>query len=57
MTTAVALGGLLHNRPDLHSGRICLAGTGMTIHAVAVRHAQGMNAEQVREQFPNVDPA
>ena len=57
MTTAIKLDSLLHSRPDLHHGRPCLAGTGMTVHAVAVRHMQGMTAEQILEQFSDLDLA
>ncbi len=57
MTTSVKLGSLLHSRADLHHGRPCLAGTGMTVHAVAVQHMQGLTAEQILEQFPHLDLA
>jgi hypothetical protein len=29
----------------------------MTVHAVAIRHMQGMSAEQIIEQFPHLDLA
>lgn len=51
----VNVGGLIHSRPDLHSGRPCLAGTGMTVHAVAAHHMQGMSAEEILEQFSDLD--
>ncbi|MBI4312974.1 MAG: DUF433 domain-containing protein [Chloroflexi bacterium] len=59
MTTKapVNIGNLIHSRTDLHSGRPCLAGTGMTVHAVAVLHLQGMSAEQIFEEFPHLDLA
>lgn len=55
--TTVDIGSLIYSRPDLHSGRPCIADTGMTVHAIAVRHMQGMSAEEILEHFPDLDLA
>ena len=53
----VNVGRLIVSRPEIRSGRPCLAGTAMTVRAVAVRHMQGMTAEDILEQFPHLDIA
>lgn len=55
-TTPVDIGTLIWSRPDLHSGRPCLAGTGMTVHGVVAFHVQqGMSAEEIQAEFPDLD--
>ncbi|HLZ70600.1 MAG TPA: DUF433 domain-containing protein [Dehalococcoidia bacterium] len=54
-STPVDIGTLIHSDPELHSGCACLAGTGMTVHAVADLYNQGMSAEQIQTEFPDLD--
>jgi len=51
----VSIGRLIVSRPELHSGRPCLKGTGMTVHAVAAHDMQGMSAEEILDEFPHLD--
>ncbi len=59
MTTKapVDIGSLIYSRPDLHSGRPCLAGTGMMVRTIAVRHMEGMGAEDILQDYPHLDLA
>ena len=49
------IGRLIVSDLRLHSGRPRLAGTGLTVHAVAIRHLAGMSAEQILDEFPHLD--
>ena len=51
----VDIGRLILSDPALHGGRPCLAGTGMTVHAVAARHLRGLGAAEILDEFPHLD--
>ena len=56
MTTAtVAIGSLIFSRPGFRSGRPCLRGTGMTVHAVAAMYEQGLKADEICAEFDDID--
>ncbi|MBI4312783.1 MAG: DUF433 domain-containing protein [Chloroflexi bacterium] len=55
--TPVDIGSLIYSRPDLHSGRPCLAGAGMMVRTIAVRHMEGMSAEEILQDYPHLDMA
>lgn len=55
---SVDIGTLIVSRPEMHSGRPCLAGTGMTVLAIADLYEQGMSAERILSDcFPHLDLA
>ena len=50
------IGSLIVIDPALRGGgRPCLAGTGMTVHAVAALHEQGLRAEEIPAEFDDLD--
>lgn len=57
MAAKTHLSRLIVSTPGVYGGRPCLAGTRMPVRAVALRHKQGMRAEEILEQFPHLDLA
>ena len=55
--TTVPLSSLLVSRPGFRQGRPCLRGTGITVHAVAAAHLQGLSAEEICAENPDLDPS
>ena len=54
--TTVDIGSLIHF-PEARHGRPCLAGTGMSVYRVAVLYQSGMSAEEIQDQYPDIDLA
>ncbi len=54
INTPVDLSTLIGARADLHGGRPCLAGTGMTVHAIARRYLQDQRAEELAADLPDI---
>ena len=50
----IDIGTLIESRRDLHGGRPCIAGTGMTVQAIARRYQQGNSAEQSARDIPDI---
>jgi len=58
MVATIDIGTLITKNPDLHGGRPCLAGTGMTVLAIVDLYEQGMSAEQILSDcYPHLDLA
>jgi uncharacterized protein (DUF433 family) len=56
MTTAtIDIGSLIFVQPGFRSGRPCLRGTGMTVHAVAALYEQGLKADEIHAEFEDID--
>jgi uncharacterized protein (DUF433 family) len=48
MATAVDIGTLITKRPEMHSGRPCIAGTGTTVLAIVDLFEQGIPPTDIR---------
>ena len=58
MAATVDIGTLITSRPEIHGGRPCLAGTGMTVLAIVGLYKQGIPAEEIlRDHFDHLDLA
>jgi uncharacterized protein (DUF433 family) len=55
MATAVDIGTLITKRPEMHSGRPCVAGTGTTVLAIVGWFKQGYGPTEIKElHFPHL---
>jgi uncharacterized protein (DUF433 family) len=58
MPATVDIGTLITKNPEMHSGRPCLAGTGMTVLAIVGLYEQGISAEEIlKDHFDHLDLA
>jgi uncharacterized protein (DUF433 family) len=51
----VDIGSLICMDPDIRGGRPCIAGTGMSVHAVALRYSTwGMSVDDIIAETPGI---
>src|SRR5438874_9523114 len=50
----VDIGTLIYSDPSFRGGRPCIAGTGMSVHAVASRYREGQCAEEMAANIPDI---
>lgn len=51
------IGTLIVRKPEIRGGRPILAGTGVTIHSIALWYKQGMTPERIADQFGHLSLA
>ena len=57
MATPTDIGTLIYQRPDLHGGRPCIAGTGVTVRRIAVLHNMGEAPEEIANDYGHLSLA
>ncbi len=54
MATAVDIGTLITSTRGVNGGRPCIAGTGMSVHQVAVLFEQGYMPDDIVREYPGI---
>ena len=57
MPTATAIASLIEQDPGIRDGRPCLAGTGVTVHRVAIWYKLGFAPEEIADRIGHVSLA
>ena len=52
-----SLDSLLTSSPEIRHGRLCIAGTGITVHRIAIWYKLGHSAEEITRQYPHLSLA
>ena len=50
----VDIGTLIYSDPAFRGGRPCIAGTGLSVHAIASRYREGQSADDIAADIPDV---
>jgi uncharacterized protein (DUF433 family) len=45
---------LLSSDPTIRHGRLCISGTGITVHRIAIWYNLGHSAEEITRQYPHL---
>ena len=53
-TVPVDIGQFIYSRPDFRDGRPCIAGTGMSVRAVASRYLRGETADEIANDHDDI---
>jgi uncharacterized protein (DUF433 family) len=55
--THVDIGSLIYSDPAFRGGRPCIAGTGMSVHAIAARYQRGESADEIAADLSDIPPS
>ena len=51
IATVTEIGSLISQRPDIRGGRLCIAGTGVSVRRIAQWHNMGLIPEEIARKF------
>lgn len=51
---STSLDTLITSTPDIRNGRPCIAGTGITVHRIAIWYRLGHSAEEIAREYPHL---
>jgi uncharacterized protein (DUF433 family) len=54
MAAAVDISTLISKRPEMHGGKPCIAGTGVTVLTMVELFEAGLDPRQIQGQYPHV---
>lgn len=54
---SVEIDTLLTRSPEIRHGRPCIAGTGITVHRVAIMYKMGYSPEEILAEYEHLSPA
>ena len=54
MATSVDIGTLIERSPEIHKGRPCIAGTGVTVRRIAGWHNLGLTPEEIAAKIEHL---